>query len=320
VARLQQYGILAGLALGVTCAGLLPASAFTLFGYRLWGSDETEQVDVIDPISYTATIRIDAPDEALRDRLQEASSLWVDRERPTSGRAGLITKARGDYRRLLAALYAEGYYGGEISILIGGRQAADMTLADDFPSGVPVVIDVRTGPLFTFRRTEIVNRPPFGSVREDDHVEPPSTVGFAPGEPARIGAVGAASALAVEQWRQLSRAKARETGRDVVADHPPRRVDATITIDPGAAARYGPVRVTGQDRMDAGFIAYMADLPTGEDFDPDDVRAAEDRLGRLGVFSSIRVEEAEAIGPAGSLHFTLTVEERRPRPIGFGGT
>src|SRR5690606_9149109 len=85
-------------------------------------------------------------------------------------------------------------------------------------------------------------------------------------------------------------------------------------------ARYGPLRVTGNERMDARFIAYMANLPEGERFDPDDIRAAEDRLGRLGVFSSIRLEEAEEIGPDGQLPFTLTVDERRLRTFGFGLT
>ncbi len=320
MARLQRHGILFGLALGVTCVGVVPAQAFTLFGYRLWGEEESTQVEVIDPLPYTATLQIETGDDALRRRVESASALWSDRAEPASGRAGLISRARGDYRRLLAALYAEGYYGGEISIRIGGREAADMTLAEDIPADVPVVIAVDPGPTFTFRRTEIVNGPPFGNTRPEDAVDPPSSVGFARHEPARAGAVGAASTLAVDQWRQLSRAKARETDREIVADHTASRVDVTLTIDPGAEARYGPVRVTGNRRTDAGFIAFMADLPEGDSFDPDDVRAAEDRLARLGIFSSIRLEEAEEIGPDGRLPFTLTVEERRPRTFGFGAT
>ena len=321
MARLKRYGILAGLALGVTLVEVLPASAFTLFGYRLWGeAEESEQVEVIDPLPYTASIRIRSADGALENRLEAASALWTERETPASGRAGLISKARGDYRRLLAALYAEGYYGGEISIRIGGREAADMSLAEDIPPNVAVRIVVDPGPVFTFRRTEIVNRPPFGETRPEDAVDDPATVGFARGDIARAGAVGAASTLAVEQWRQLAHAKARETDREIVADHTVSRVDVTLTIEPGRRARYGPLRVSGNNRMDAGFIAFMADLPEGEDFDPDDIRAAEDRLGRLGVFNSIRLEEAEEIGPDGRLPFTLHVEERRPRTFGFGAT
>lgn len=320
MARLRTLGIIAGLTLGVTCTGLVPASAFTLFGYRLWGRDEPDLVEIIDPLPYVATINVRTSDDALRRSIEDASALWTDRETPASGRGGLISKARGDYRRLLAALYAEGYYGGEISIRVGGREAADMTLAENIPPNVPVTIVVVPGPVFTFGRTEIVNRPPFGETRPEDAVDPPSSVGFQTGDTARAGAIGAASGLAVEQWRQLARAKARETDRDIVADHPASRLDVRLVIDPGRRAHYGPLRVSGNERMDAGFIAWMADLPEGEDFDPDDIRAAEDRLARLGVFSSIRLEEAEVIGPDGSLPFTISVEERRRRTIGFGAT
>ncbi len=318
--RRKRYGLLVGVILGATLSEVAPASAFTLFGYRLWGEEEREHVEVIDPLPYDATIRVATEDGGLERRIEAASSLWTDRETPASGNAGLISKARGDYRRLLAALYAEGYYGGEISIRIGGREAADLTLAENIPPNVPVRITVNPGPVFTFRRTEIIPPPPFGQARPEDAVDAPSTVGFARHDVARAGAISAASNLAVEQWRQLSHAKARETGREVVADHPAVRVDATLTIEPGPRARYGPLRVSGNNRMDAGFIAWMADLPEGESFDPDDLRAAEDRLGRLGVFSSIRLEEAEEIGPDGRLPMSLHVEERRPRTFGIGGT
>jgi translocation and assembly module TamA len=119
----RQRGLATGLMLGI--AGLAavpaPAPAFELFGIHLWGPREEEDaIEVIDPLAYTVTWRVAGGDEGLRRRLETASSLWSDREAPASGSAGLIAKARGDYRRLLAALYAEGYYGPAISIRAAG--------------------------------------------------------------------------------------------------------------------------------------------------------------------------------------------------------
>ncbi|MEO0903834.1 MAG: outer membrane protein assembly factor, partial [Pseudomonadota bacterium] len=37
-----------------------------------------------------------------------------------------IAAARADYRRLLTALYAQGYYGGQISITVEGVEAANI--------------------------------------------------------------------------------------------------------------------------------------------------------------------------------------------------
>uniref|UniRef100_UPI00260A9E56 autotransporter assembly complex protein TamA n=1 Tax=Amaricoccus sp. TaxID=1872485 RepID=UPI00260A9E56 len=277
--------------------------------------------EVIDPLHYTATLDVAGGDEALRRRLENASALWNDRERPVSGNGGLLSKARGDYRRLLAALYAAGYYGPEISIRADGREVADLTLAVDFPENVPIAIRVVPGPEFRFGRADIVNRPPL-EVDESDEAdgETPESIGFATGEPAYSGVIDQVSAVSIERWRQLSRAKARETGREVIADHASDRLDVTLTLDPGRPARYGPISVAGRTRVDPGFIRYMADLEEGDDFDPDEIQAAQNRLMRLGVFRSLRFVEADEIEPDGSLPIAIAVEDRRPRTIGFGAT
>ncbi|MCB1401992.1 MAG: outer membrane protein assembly factor [Rhodobacteraceae bacterium] len=321
VARLKKFGILSGLMLGAAVAAPPAAGAFELFGFRLWGSEpEEDRIEIIDPLPYTATLRVSGTeDDGLQKRMETASALWSDRETPASGNAGLISKARGDYRRLLATLYAEGYYGPYISIRINGVEAADLTLAADLPQGVPVAIEIQPGPPFLFGTTHITNAPPFQPEGRDG-VEPPRSVGFETGESARSGAITAASALAVEQWRQLSYAKAREADREVIADHPTGRLDVDVTIDPGRKARYGTVTVEGGSRVDREFVAYMANIHEGAPYDPDDLHDAEDRLSSLGVFRSIRIVEEENILEDGSLPMTIVVEDRRRRTIGFGGT
>ena len=118
-------------ALSVT--GVAPAHSFELFGIKLFGRDkEPENADVIgEPQPYSIDFQVTGDD--IEDKLKGASSLWSDRDEPASGAAGLIAKARQDYRRLLAALYSEGRYGGSISILIEGRQAADLPPDTELP-------------------------------------------------------------------------------------------------------------------------------------------------------------------------------------------
>jgi len=184
---------------------------------------------------------------------------------------------------------------------------------------VPVVIDVQVGPRFRFGQAEIANAPPAAAF-ERDAIETPAQIGFRPGQTARSGIINQASALSIEQWRHLSRAKAREADREVIADHGTSRLDVALTIDPGREAVYGPTRVEGSRRVDPGFIAFMADLPEGAPLDPDDIRDAQERLNRLGVFRSLRFDESAEIGPDGSLPITVRVEDRRPRSIGVGAT
>lgn len=297
-----------------------PAAAFSLFGIHLWGAQEEEnRVDVLDPLTYTVTMTVRGPGSDIQDSLEKASSLVSDKDEPASGTGGLLAKARGDYRRLLAALYAEGYYGPYISIKAAGREVADVTLATEFPQGVPLTIDVDTGPEFRFGVAKIVNPPP-AKVSHRDEVETPEQIGYKAGRVARAGVVTQASALSVEQWRQVSYAKAREADREMLADHDTDRLDATITLDPGRAAHYGPTTVVGSQRTDPAFIAFMAGLPEGQPFDPDDITDGQARLNRLGIFRSLRFEEAPEILPDGSLPMTVRVQDRPPRTIGFGGT
>jgi len=90
--------------------------------------------------------------------LRNASALLADEAEPASGAAGLIAKARGDYRRLLAALYGEGHYGGAVSIRIGGREASSLAPDTSLPDPVDVTIAVTAGPLFRFGDVVIVNQ------------------------------------------------------------------------------------------------------------------------------------------------------------------
>src|SRR5687767_29527 len=113
-----------------------PASAFELFGIKIFEPKTDEAEDVIgEPQRYSVDFAVSpvAEDDDVDAALKGASTLWQDREKPASGAAGLLAKARGDYRRILAALYALGRYGGSISILVDGREAADLPPDTELP-------------------------------------------------------------------------------------------------------------------------------------------------------------------------------------------
>ncbi|MBA3446624.1 MAG: outer membrane protein assembly factor, partial [Pseudaminobacter sp.] len=306
------------MALALSLAG--PAAAFELFGIKIFEGDKTDAEDVIgEPQPYSVDFTVSGTEDDIEETLKGASTLWKDREEPASGAAGLLAKARGDYRRILAALYGEGRYGGSISILVDGREAADLLPDTELPDPATVQIAIDPGPLFAFGKTEIVNPAPL-PVDPGDEVEAPADEGFAPGEIARSAVVLKAERLSVEAWRQQGRAKAEIVERRVVAAHDRDILDATLIVEPGRKAAYGPVSVRGTDRMDPDFVAYMVDLGHGEEYDPDDIERASKRLGRLDVFRAQRIEEAEAIGPDGLLPISVVVQERLPRRFGVGAS
>ena len=297
------------------------AQAFEFLGIKLFEdqSDIDAEAVIADPQPYTATLTTSATG-SLESTIRNASSLLAGQGAPASGAAGLLARARSDYGRILGALYNEGYYGGAISILVGGREAAKLPPDTRLPKPVEVQLKVDPGPLFHFGRIGIANQAST-SVAGDDEVALPESISFAAGAVARSGVIVQAEGLATQAWQQLGYAEAKVVDRQVVADHATNTVDVTIVVQPGRQAVVGPIRVSGTDRMDPDFVAQQTGLVAGKEFDPDDIERAQKRLNRLDVFRAMRIEQAAGgIGADGVLPFNVLVEEQQQRRFGVGAS
>ncbi|MEM1365879.1 MAG: autotransporter assembly complex family protein [Pseudomonadota bacterium] len=275
---------------------------------------------ILDPTSYSVTLDV-AEDEGsdLEKLVKGASELWNDRDTPASGSAGLLNKARGDYRTILAALYNDGRYGGAISITYQGQEVSGLPLTTELPDGAEIVVSVTPSDQYRFGTAVVENAPQTTSAGRPFGLEL-ANEGYVSGEIAKAGAANRAGRLAVEGWRAQGYAKARIADRQFTARHPDQELDATITAEPGRLARYGETNVTGTERMNAAFVARQAALRPGDVYNPEDLKRARARLQRLGVLDSYRVVEADEIGPNGVLPLTLNVKERKLRRIGVGAT
>ena len=303
-----------------------PAHAFELFGIKLWGKDKAEEADdvIAEPKHYKVEVTSsgnrtnkDGKAADVDDLIKGASRLVADEQKAASGSGGLLAKARGDYRRLLMALYGEGRYGGTISIKLDGQEMADLPADTQLPDTSKIVISVDPGPQFLFARASITELAPPVEERRNK-LQTPEDAGFKSGELAKSGAILKAERLAVEAWRRQGYAKAKVTNENIVADHEGNVVNADITLDQGRLAHYGPVTVQGTDRMDPEFVAYMADLKPGEQYDPADLERTRRRLARMDVFRSTSIQEAQEINRDGILPMDLIVQERKPRRFGVG--
>lgn len=297
-----------------------PVSAFEIFGIKLFEDQSEVDADAViaDPQPYTVTVAVNATG-TLESAVRNASALLADEGEPASGAAGLLAKARGDYKRIVAALYNEGHYGPVVSIRVGGQEAANLPPDINLPDPVDVVISVDPGPEFRFNRVAIVNEAPPTS-DPYDYVEPPADRGFGAGEVAKSSVILAAETLALDAWRQQGYAKAVIVSRDVVADHATNVVDVTITVNPGIKAAFGEVTVSGTERMDPDFVRRQTGLTPGEEYDPDELALAQKRLDRLEVFRAARLQAADSIGVDGLLPYDLIVQELPGRRFGVGAT
>lgn len=255
-------------------------------------------------VSLTVTTGDDALEAALRGN-SLTFALQADNDHDA---VEYVAAARADYRRLLTALYSQGYYGGTISITIDGREAAGLAPFDEPNASQQIDITVDPGPLFRFGTASVT--PLVANT--------PLPEGLTRGEVASSTLIEEAAHAGVDGWRHAGYPLAQVAGQDIRAIHAERRLDAEVTLAPGPQLTFGPLAVDGNERMRTERIIAIAGLPEGELYDPDDIERASSRLRRTGVFASAALIEGDAPGPGATLPVTAQVQEMPLHRLGFG--
>lgn len=246
--------------------------------------------------------------EDLTEAVNEASMVKSLQAQGQTDPQDLLAAARSDYARILAALYAKGYYSVDISIRIDEREAAAIP-ALEAPRAISAIrVDVDPGQPFRFGVAKVAPLPP--------GTELPQT--FQRGAVAESGAVRTAVNVAISAWRETGHAKAFVTADEVLADHASRRIDADVQLDPGPRLRFGRMEIVGEERMREARIRKIAGLPEGETFSETELRRAESRLRRTGIFASVALTEDDQITAPDLLGTTATVVEQKPRRYSLG--
>lgn len=246
--------------------------------------------------------------EHARGALDEASLLRDLMDKEDAAPQDFVAAARADYRRLLTALYAAGYYSGTISIKIDGVEAASIQ-----PLSAPdpirdIIIAVDPGPRFHFGEVSVAPLPQGAELPE----------GFGPGHTARSDRIKSAVSAGLGSWRDLGYAKAAVSGQRVVAQHPTSTLDVDVTLAPGPRLRFGELQISGNRRVRTDRIREIAGLPVGEVYSPDTMDRVVSRLRRTGAFDSVALNEADQIGPDNTLPIEAQIAESKRRRIGFG--
>lgn len=252
------------------------------------------------------SFQIPGVETALKDRLQGASLL--SGLAPEADAQEVFAAARADYARLVGVLYDQGYYSGEISIRLDGREAAGIAPLDAPAQIGAVEVRIIPGPLFHFARAEIA------PLARDTAL--PS--GYAAGEVAHSGVIAEAATEGVKTWREAGYAKAQVAGQSIVADHRAQTLAADIRLDSGPLSYFGTLHTSGNERLRTKRLAEIAGYPTGKRFSPERLEEVRARLRRTGIFSSATLTEADALRDGNLLDANLAVVEAKRRRMGFG--
>ena len=256
--------------------------------------------------SSTAAQEVRLVSDAARGALDDASLLRALED--DAAPQDYIAAARADYRRLLTALYASGYYSATISITVDGIEASNIA-----PLAAPgrineVVIAVDPGRRFTFGDVRISPLPPQTTLPDD----------LGPRRTARSARIQSAVSASIGSWRDLGYAKASVGEQSIVARHPDAKLDVAVVLDTGPRLRFGPLSVSGNETVSDDRIRQIAGLPVGAVYSPQALSAAERRLRRTGTFASVAFSESDRVGPNDTLPINAQLSEAKPRRIGFG--
>lgn len=252
--------------------------------------------------------RTPGADKALESLLRGASSLLGAERDGTTDAQNIFADAQAEYALLLNTLYAAGYYSGVIHVYLDGREAATIAPLDAPAKIAHVEVVVEPGPPFRLGDARVHPLPSKAQLPD----------AFAPGQPALSGVVQEAVAVGIDAWRDEGHAKAKVARQNVIADHRNAVLSADVTLDPGPRLRFGPLTVTGNERMRTERILAITGLPQGRIYSPEEVEKAKDRLRRAGVFRSVTLEEGETITAPDLLPFHLSVVEEKRRRYSFG--
>lgn len=270
-----------------------------------------------DAVPYQVTFDISG-DASVKGAISEASNLESLRRTPPSGAAGLVRRALADQNRIVAALYAEGYYGGTLAITVAGLPptAPDIFAAVERAHAagpVPVTVRVNTGPRFRFGTVKVLDTS--GRPLPD----PPTlrAMRLMPGEPALAGQVLGAEDVIVSRLRDAGHPFAKVAGKDVVADHATGLLNITFKVAPGPVATFGPFTVSGTSVIKPSFVSERIDIRPGEPFSPRRLADLRRRLQSYEIIGSVRFVEADRLNAQGQLPIEVQVSERKENYFGF---
>lgn len=279
--------------------------------------------DPVTELSYETTLAMEDETEELREAATQASRLASLGDETIDTVGVLFVRARDDEQRIRRALNALGYFAARVAVAIEGQSPRD-TEAEDrmaaMPSGkkLQVTITVTPGPRFRF--ADIAIRCRAGTEPSLPPTLTPAAIGLKPGAPARSSDIVTAQARAIDILRESGYPLATLAGRNATADHATATLDVDLEFDPGPAATFGPVSITGTKRMNPDFVMGLAPFGTGDEFRTNLLEDFKESVERLGVFDAVRIDEAKELDATGQLPLAVTVSERPLRAIGIEAT
>src|SRR5262252_7355145 len=253
-------------------------------------------------VNYRAEIT-GAEDSELSSLLDKVSQLKTLEDKPPVSEEALRRRADGDLGRLADAAHSLGYWDADFSYEV-----------DTSAETAKVTVTVKQGPLYHVASVKVLG--PDGqplAIPPDGQRLP-----LKPGDPARAALVVATEAALVAVFGDSGHPFAKVDNRRVEIDRGTQTMDVTYTFDPGPLMRFGPVAITGLERLNPAYVEGRVRWQGGEIYDASKVEETRRALIESGLFSTAQITPTVDPEHPGEARVTIDATERVHRTVGAG--
>lgn len=268
-------------------------------------------------LSYAPSVEgVDALDAAIGQQLQDISLSYQLQGTPPPTKAGLRRRADQDVERFLDAMHSFGYYDA----------AVQADFRDPAEQGGPLrlVFTIRPGAVYMLGEVAILRADiPQGAVADAALLD---YLNLVPGAPATADTIIAAEGILARQYRMYSFPFARVSSRRTVIDRSTKLMTVHYTVQTGAPATFGDIRVEGLRDVSEDFVLAHVPWTYGAVYNIRSVEEFQRKLAQTGLFDSVTVAPVRSVrsedgaAPVEAVPITVTLLERDHRSIGFGAT
>lgn len=238
-------------------------------------------------------------DPAILELIHTSSQLEKLRDTPPPTASGLKRRAEGDLANIAQALQSLAYYHPKLSFEIDKER--DL-----------VIIKIDVGPMY-----------PFGLFRIEFEDEKNLEIDLCEleieiGTPALPEKIVDAEDLLLDKLNTEGYAFATIDKREVLVDQTAKNVQVILHVWRGPLVPFGPLVLTGLERVNKCFFYKRLRWCEGESYNPLSIQKYQEALELSGLFKSVHVAHADDLDEEGRLPIHVDVIEGKQRSIGFG--
>lgn len=239
-------------------------------------------------------------DPELRHLIQSISQLEKLKENPPATALGLKRRAEGDLPSIIEVLHSRAYYNAKAVFTIQKEGG-----------GETVIIKIDTGPLYPLAAFQVLSDNEMPTITLDD-------LNIKMGEPAVPSTILDTEDKLLDLLDLQGYAYASIEKQEVLVDQTAQSVTVIVHVQPGALAYFGPVTITGLDRVSKSFVMHKLYWKQGCLYNPLSIERTQEALDFSGLFSAVTITLGEKPTEDDEVPITINLKEGKQRSIGFG--